>query len=69
MSVTKQQTDGGHVTEGCTIDIENQFGPLIATSCLDGFDFTLLFEETILTILPLCTFSRTRVLTSEQGFS
>lgn len=32
--------------------IDNSFGPH-AGGCRDGFDFTLLFEETILTLLPL----------------
>jgi ATP-binding cassette subfamily C (CFTR/MRP) protein 1 len=30
---------------------EDVFGPVIR-GCLDGFDFTLLFEETILFVLP-----------------
>ncbi|KAL8856229.1 MAG: hypothetical protein Q9178_007146 [Gyalolechia marmorata] len=33
--------------------IDDTFGPY-AKSCRGGFDFTLLFEETILSILPLC---------------
>ena len=33
--------------------IDNSFGPY-AGSCRGGFDFTLLFEETILSLLPLC---------------
>ena len=37
----------------CSIDLENEFGPIVDKSCLDGFDFTLFFEETILTMLPL----------------
>ena len=37
----------------CSIDAEKAFGPAVAASCLGGFDFTLFFEETILTILPL----------------
>lgn len=32
--------------------IDDTFGPY-AGSCRGGFDFTLLFEETILTILPI----------------
>ncbi|KAH8881037.1 P-loop containing nucleoside triphosphate hydrolase protein [Thozetella sp. PMI_491] len=35
----------------CTL-LDNSFGPY-AGECRGGFDFTLLFEETILTILPL----------------
>ncbi|KAK1754461.1 P-loop containing nucleoside triphosphate hydrolase protein [Echria macrotheca] len=34
----------------CPIEAESGFGPV--ADCYDGFDFTLLFEETILTILP-----------------
>ncbi|KAI1076073.1 ABC multidrug transporter [Whalleya microplaca] len=37
----------------CSSAVEDAFGPVVATSCLAGFDFTLLFEESILTILPL----------------
>ncbi|CAG7924068.1 unnamed protein product [Penicillium olsonii] len=37
----------------CSVEIENVFGPIVASSCLHGFDFTLLFEETVLTLLPL----------------
>lgn len=36
----------------CSIAAENTFGPAVL-GCLGGFDFTLLFEETILSILPL----------------
>jgi ATP-binding cassette subfamily C (CFTR/MRP) protein 1 len=37
----------------CSIDVEDVFGPVVTSSCVRGFDFTLLFEESILTILPL----------------
>lgn len=37
----------------CSIELENVFGPIVGSSCLHGFDFTLLFEETILTLVPL----------------
>lgn len=37
----------------CSIAVEDNFGPIVAGSCLGGFDFTLLFEEAILAILPL----------------
>lgn len=40
---------------GCTIAVEDRFGPVVGNSCLGGFDFTLLFEESILTILPLAS--------------
>lgn len=34
----------------CRFDVETGFGP--AADCYDGFDFTLLFEESILTLVP-----------------
>lgn len=37
----------------CSPAIENEIGPIVSSSCLDGFDFTLLFEESILVFLPL----------------
>jgi hypothetical protein len=37
----------------CTVADEDVFGPFVNASCHNGFDFTLRFEETILTILPL----------------
>ena len=37
----------------CSMVTEDMFGPTVAASCLGGFDFTLLFEETILTTVPL----------------
>lgn len=37
----------------CAISVEDTWGPVVSTSCLQGFDFTLLFEESVLTILPL----------------
>lgn len=33
--------------------VEDAFGPTVPSSYYGGFDFTLLFEEGILTILPL----------------
>lgn len=39
--------------KSCSIDLHDVFGPTVAYSCLNGFDFTLLFEESILTLLPL----------------
>ncbi|KAJ5198318.1 Cyclic peptide transporter [Penicillium cinerascens] len=36
----------------CLESDEAAFGPLVHSSCLGGFDFTLLFEESVLTILP-----------------
>lgn len=36
----------------CSVE-EDTFGPIVAPSCLHGFDFTLLFEESILTLGPI----------------
>lgn len=36
----------------CSIAAEKLFGPQVV-GCLGGFDFTLLFEETILSVLPM----------------
>lgn len=33
--------------------VDDTFGPY-AGSCRGGFDFTLLFEESLLSIVPLC---------------
>lgn len=33
--------------------VDDTFGPY-AESCRGGFDFTLVFQESILSILPLC---------------
>lgn len=40
----------------CPASVDNSFGPWIGSNCRDGFDFTLLFEETILTIPLLLLF-------------
>lgn len=37
----------------CSVADEDVFGPFVNASCHHGFDFTLLFEETMLTLLPL----------------
>ncbi|XP_044717675.1 ABC transporter domain-containing protein [Hirsutella rhossiliensis] len=37
----------------CSIAVHDTFGPAVDSSCADGFDFTLLFEESILTLAPL----------------
>jgi len=36
----------------CSIAVEDVFGPTVE-GCQNGFDFTLLFEESIMTIGPL----------------
>ncbi|KAJ5678957.1 P-loop containing nucleoside triphosphate hydrolase protein [Penicillium macrosclerotiorum] len=40
----------------CSVADQDVFGPSVNTSCHHGFDFTLLFEETILTLLPIILF-------------
>lgn len=35
---------------------DNSFGPAVPSECRGGFDFTLLFEQTILSILPCALF-------------
>lgn len=37
----------------CWVEVEDTFGPTASSSCASAFDFTLLFEEAILTVLPL----------------
>lgn len=36
----------------CSPTADNVFGPAVGAGCRDGFDFTLLFEQSILSILP-----------------
>ena len=48
----------------CSIQAESVFGPQVAEECRGGFDFTLLFEELILAIVPLaivCCFMPFRI--------
>ena len=45
----------GSLSPSQCADKDNSFGPY-AGACRGGFDFTLLFEETILFILPLVSF-------------
>ena len=35
---------------------DSQFGPIVATDCRGGFDFTVVFESSILNILPAACF-------------
>ncbi|PYH88753.1 hypothetical protein BO71DRAFT_435441 [Aspergillus ellipticus CBS 707.79] len=39
----------------CDADSDRQFGPRVATNCR-GFDFTLLFEDAMLTVVPAALF-------------
>lgn len=40
----------------CSAADEDVFGPVVDASCRNGFDFTLLFEELILALLPIAIF-------------
>lgn len=37
----------------CPVSVQDEFGPIVK-GCGSDFDFTLLFEESILFISPLC---------------
>lgn len=39
-------------SQKCLESDEATFGPLVHSSCLGGYDFTLLFEESVLTTVP-----------------
>ncbi len=40
----------------CTLGVDYAFGPVVQNDCRGGFDFTLLFERSILTLLPAAVF-------------
>lgn len=40
----------------CSITADNVFGPVVDRNCRGGFDFTLLFEQSILGLLPSALF-------------
>ncbi|ETN41096.1 uncharacterized protein HMPREF1541_03031 [Cyphellophora europaea CBS 101466] len=42
---------------GCPIEVEDVFGPAVASTCHWGFDFTLLFEEIFFGIVPVVVLS------------
>lgn len=44
------------VPSNCSLDADNVFGPVVPLGCRNGFDFTLLFEQSILGILPAAVF-------------
>lgn len=44
------------IASACSVADEDVFGPIVDPSCRNGFDFTLLFEELILTQLPISIF-------------
>ncbi|PYI23686.1 putative ATP-binding cassette transporter [Aspergillus violaceofuscus CBS 115571] len=44
------------VPSNCSLDADNVLGPVVALGCRNGFDFTLLFEQSILGIVPAAVF-------------
>lgn len=38
--------------DGACVQVDDTFGPYAGRACRGGFDFTLLFEESILVMLP-----------------
>lgn len=44
------------MASSCSIAADNVFGPAVNSSCRGGFDFTILFEQSILGILPAGVF-------------
>lgn len=42
-----------HAWLPCSAADEDVFGPTVGDSCHHGFDFTLLFEEVVLTLFPI----------------
>lgn len=42
-----------HAAMSCSPAAEDTWGPVVSRDCRGGFDFTLLFEEAILTLAPL----------------
>jgi hypothetical protein len=40
----------------CSLQADNNFGPVVNSACRDGFDFTLLFEQAILGLVPAVAF-------------
>lgn len=51
-------------SSSCGSAVQDVFGPVVASTCLDGFDFTLLFEEAVLTLVPLAAFGMSPSCTS-----
>ena len=40
----------------CSLEADNDFGPVMNPGCRDGFDFTLLFEQAIFGLVPAVAF-------------
>ena len=49
-------TSNIRVNPNCSIRADNAFGPVVERPCRDGSDFTLLFEQSILSIGPSSVF-------------
>ncbi|OCK85970.1 putative multidrug resistance protein [Lepidopterella palustris CBS 459.81] len=45
-----------NIVSTCTLHADNVFGPVVAPPCRNGFDFTLLFEQSLLSIAPSSIF-------------
>ncbi len=50
----------------CSPAVDKSFGPWAGETCRGGFDFTLFFEETILTVPLQCVFLIGLVLRAQQ---
>ncbi|KAE8352610.1 putative ATP-binding cassette transporter [Aspergillus coremiiformis] len=44
------------LSSNCSLDADEVFGPVVNYACRNGFDFTLLFEQSMLGILPAAAF-------------
>ncbi|PYH89268.1 multidrug resistance-associated protein [Aspergillus ellipticus CBS 707.79] len=44
------------MASGCSLEADNVFGPVVGHACRDGFDFTLLFEQSIFGLIPAVAF-------------
>lgn len=42
-----------YIGSAACLDADRNFGPIVQGSCRDGFDFTLFFEQAVLTIAPI----------------
>lgn len=45
-----------NMSSSCANAVDASFGPWAGSSCRGGFDFTLFFEQAILTIVPVSLF-------------
>lgn len=61
------------LSSSCSLDADEAFGPVVNSTCRNGFDFTLLFEQSMLGILPATAFLlvsplRVRYLTKKDAY-